>query len=251
MPFVNARAIHIRKKDLGKDNLADKIIKDENSPEAQLYAQAKRLNESPLKKQYVESALLTCDDLNIVSDLLEIPLPVITMYRDVYYEVTGLDKLSKMELLDCRDKNEGLMKLWALSQGLSFIAWRLGKQVNISPVEGLQDLFTTCMYKAKEAMFNSNVSEASKESTKWVKLSLDIARLLKLWVLDSAAARADIELALQEVVPEFQGLDSLDKLSNDEIVKDSKKEKINISLDESLEINTSISLSDLNNDESE
>lgn len=210
MPFVNARAILIRKKDLGKDKLADAIIKDEECPEAQLYAQAKRINESPLKKGYVESALLTSDDLDIISDLLEIPLPVVTMYRDVFYEVTGLDKLSKMELLDCRDKNEGLLKLWALSQGLPFIAWRLGKQVNISPVEGLQDLFTTCIYKAKEAMFNGNVSESSKESTKWTKLAMDIARLLKLWVLDSAAAKKDIELALQEVVPEFKGLDSLD-----------------------------------------
>lgn len=227
MPFVNARAIHIRKRTLGADPLVDKILKDENGPEALLYAQAKRINESPLKKGYVESSLLTSDDLPVISELLEIPLPVIIMYRDVYYEVTGLDKLSKMELLDCRDKNEANLKVWALSQGLQFIAWRMGKQINISPVDGLQDLFTTCIYKAKEAMFNGNISEASKESTKWTKLSMDIARLLKLWVLDSAAAKKDIELALQEVIPDFQGLDSLD-------------------LDTDASVSTSLSLGDLN-----
>jgi hypothetical protein len=115
-----------------------------------------------------------------------------------------------MELLDVSDRAEAALKLWALSQGLTFIAWRMGRQVQVSPVEGLQDLFTTCIYKAKEAIFSGNVSEASKESTKWVKLSMDIARLLKIWVMDSAAAKKDIELALQEVVPDFEGLDSLD-----------------------------------------
>jgi hypothetical protein len=207
---VNARGILLRKKTLGQDPLVDKILKDETCAEAILYAAAKKINESPLKKGYVESSLLTSGDLQKISDLIEIPLDVLTMYRDVFYEVTGLDKLSKMELLNCHDKNEGLLKLWALSQGLDFIAWRLGKEVNISPIDGLQNLFTTCHYKAKEAMFNGNVSEASKESTKWVKLSLDIARLLKLWVLDNAAARKDLEIALSEVVPDFEGLDSLD-----------------------------------------
>ncbi len=207
---VNARAILIRKKTLGTDPLADKIINEPESAEGVLYAQAKRLNESPLKKGYIESSLLTCDDLNEIAILLEIPLEVVTMYRDVYYEVTGLDKLSKMELLNCHDKNEANLKLWALSQGMPFIAWRLGKQTNISPVDGLQDLFTTCIYKAKEAMFNGNISEASKESTKWTKLSMDIARLLKLWVMDSVAAKKDIELALMEIDPTFEGLDSLD-----------------------------------------
>jgi hypothetical protein len=244
MSFVNARAILLRKRTLGTDPLVDTILKDDNCTEAQLYAQAKRINESPLKKGYVESSLLTCDDLPQISELLEIPLPVLTMYRDVYYEVTGLDKLSKMELLDCRDKNEAQMKLWALSQGMPFIAWRLGKQITISPVEGLQDLFTTCIYKAKEAMFNGNISEASKESTKWTKLSMDIARLLKLWVLDSAAAKKDIELALMEVVPEFKGLDSLD--DPDPPKKKTPKGPLEVEIEEDSDgIDTEVSIDDI------
>ncbi|MNY25054.1 hypothetical protein D3C86_1588110 [compost metagenome] len=85
----------------------------------------------------------------------------------------------------------------------------MGKQIQISPVDGLVDLFTTCMYKSKEAMFTSNPQEASKEATKWVKLSIDISRLLKLWTMDAGAAKREIELAIKEVIPEFQGLDSI------------------------------------------
>jgi len=107
-------------------------------------------------------------------------------------------------------KMKNYLSFWALSQGLSFIAWRLGNRVDISPVEGLQDLFTTCIFKSKEAMFNGNASEASKESTKYIKLAMDLARLIKIWVLDSAAAKHDIEIALREVMPEFRGLDSLE-----------------------------------------
>jgi hypothetical protein len=133
------------------------------------------------------------------------------MYRDTFYDVTDLDKLSKMDLMNVSDPSEKSLKMWALSQGLSFISWRIGNQVDISPVEGLQDLFTTCIYKSKEAMFNGNTSEASKESTKYIKLAMDLARLLKVWVLDSAAAKHDIEIALRSVTPDFKGLDSLDE----------------------------------------
>lgn len=207
---VNARGILLRKKTLGVDPLVDLILQQPDSAEAQLYSAAKQINERPLKKNYVESSLLASEDLVEIADILEMPLEVLQMYRSVFYNVEGFDKLSKMELLDVSDKAEAALKLWALSQGLTFIAWRMGRQIQVSPVEGLQDLFTTCIYKAKEAIFSGNVSEASKESTKWVKLSMDIARLLKLWVMDSAAAKKDIELALQEVVPDFEGLDSLD-----------------------------------------
>lgn len=206
----NARAVLIRNKKIGADPLVDKLMQEPESPEAQLFVKVRRAYESPLKKHYIEAALLTSDDLEKISEVLEIPIDVLDLYRKIYYDVEGYDKLSKMELLDCANRDEANLKLWALSQGLDFLAWRLGKQVTVSPVDGLQDLFTTCVYKAKEAMFNGNISDSSKESTKWAKLSMDIARLLKIWVMDSAAAKKDLEIALQEVVPDFEGLDSLD-----------------------------------------
>lgn len=207
---VNARAILINKKALGADPLVDKILSEPESAEAKLFVKAKQIFGNHLKKQYVEASMLASQDLQEISVLLEIPLAVLEMYRWVYYNVEDLDKLSKLELLNVNDKAEGLLKLWALSQGLSFIAWRLGEKVSVSPIEGLQDLFTTCIYKSKEAMFNGNTSEASKESTKYIKLAMDLARLLKVWVMDSAAAKRDIEIALQEVVPNFGGLDTLE-----------------------------------------
>ena len=41
---------------------------------------------------------------------------------------------------------------------------------------------------------------------------MDIARLIKIWVLDSAAAKADLEMALREVIPDFEGIDKLDQV---------------------------------------
>jgi hypothetical protein len=116
-----------------------------------------------------------------------------------------------MDLMNVSDPAERTLKMWSLSQGLNFISWRIGNQVDISPVEGLQDLFTTCIYKSKEAMFNGNATEASKESTKYIKLAMDLARLLKVWIMDSAAAKADIEIALRSVNPSFRGLDTLEE----------------------------------------
>jgi hypothetical protein len=214
---VNQRELLIRNNKRGVDPLVDKLLSEESCPERDAYIKAIPMKESRLKKSYVEAALLCCSDFDLISNVLEIPPEVIEMYGLIFYDVTELDKLSKMELLDVRDRDEANLKLWALSQGMDFLAWRLGKQVNISPVDGLVDLFTTCVYKSKEAMFTGNIAEASKEATKWTKLSLDIARLLKLWTVDSGAARADLELAIREVVPDFGGLDSLEGFSIDEL----------------------------------
>lgn len=207
----NAKARLIKSKSLGRDPLVDKILQEPESTEAVLYGKAQSLNSSPLKKGYVEASLLASDDLQRISEILEIPVEVLETYRKIFYNVEGLDKLSKMELLDCPTADERNLKLWATSQGLDFIKWRLGKDVSVSPVEGLQDLYTMCVFKSKEALFNGNVTDASKESTKYIKLSMDIARLIKIWVLDSAAAKKDIELALQDVMPEFEGYSELDK----------------------------------------
>lgn len=218
---VNARAILIRKNTLGADPLVDTILTRADSAEAAYFAKAKHINAHTLKRHYIESSLLASKELDKISTLLEIPIEVVTMYRDVYYDVTDLDKLSKLDLVNVNDPAERTLKMWSLSQGLDFISWRIGNQVAVSPVEGLQDLFTTCIFKSKEAMFNGNASEASKESTKYIKLAMDLARLIKVWVLDSAAAKHDIEIALRSVVPTFKGLDSLgaDPSETDDVLK--------------------------------
>ncbi len=241
---VNARAILIRRKTFGSDPLVDKILTEATSAEAGLYVKAQQIFNHNLKKSYVEASLLASKDLEKIAVLLEIPLDVITAYRDIYYNVTDLDKLSRLDLINVEGHEERTLKMWSLSQGLDFISWRIGNQVAISPVEGLQDLFTTCIYKSKEAMFNGNTSEASKESTKYIKLAMDLARLIKVWVLDSAAAKHDIEIALRTVMPSFKGLDSLDE-EIDKIDKGSEP----TTLDPALEI-PEMSIGDLLNERS-
>jgi len=194
----------------GVDEIVDKILSEPTSPEAVLYKQAEALGRNPTKKMYVEAALITGSSLESVSDVLELRLELLRAYHYFFFDMVDVDRLTKIDHIDnLRDKNEAVMKLWALNHGLDFLAWRLGKKVTISPVEGLQDLFSTCIYKAKEAIYASSTSEQSKESVKWTKLSMDLARIIKSWVMDSSEAKRDLEIAIANVVPEFAGLDSL------------------------------------------
>lgn len=167
---------------------------------------------SPTRRGYVEACLFCNDDLKKSSDILEVPVEVLEKYRDTYFDPREWDRLAKIEHIEGLGpdrEDEQNLKLWALNNGLDFIAWRLGKRPNISPIDGLQDLYSICMYKAKESMFTATTSDSGKEGTKWIKSATDIARLLKVWVMDSSGARKDLEIAIREVVPDFDGLGDL------------------------------------------
>lgn len=194
------------------DERVDSIITSPDGELGLLYKKALDLNKNKLKKSYIEASMLCEKDLARISSVVEIPLEVLQVYQEFFFNVAEWDRLSKIEHIEklgVKDKNEMLLKMWALTHGIDFIAWRLGKRVSISPVDGLVDLFSTCIFKSKEAFFNGTTTETSKESVKWTKLSTDIARLLKLWVMDSSAAKKDLEIAIKEVVPEFEGLDTI------------------------------------------
>lgn len=201
---VNARELLAKSKTIGADPFVDKVL-TEGSPEAVLYAKAKALRSSPLKKMYVEACLLASQDFERIAEITELDINVIVMYGLMFYDTVGLDKLSKMELLEVPERQEQLLKLWALHQGLEFLAWRLGMKTEISPIQGLQELFSTAMYKAKEACFSGNATEESKAAAAWTKLSMDLARLLKAYTSDGNQAKKDLQLALEEVIPNFSG----------------------------------------------
>ena len=203
---------------IGEDARVDEIISQPTGPLALLYRKAEVLNKNKLKKGYLESSLICSNNIKDIASILEVSEELLEVYAEFFFDVKDIDRLSKIDHIEgLKDKNEALLKMWALSHGLDFIKWRLGYRISISPVEGLHDLFSTCIYKSKEAMFNNSNTEAAKESTKWAKLSTDIGRLLKLWVLDSSAAKKDLEIAIREVVPDFDGLDGL--LEDDKIVQ--------------------------------
>lgn len=196
----------------GIDPLVDEMIDHPSDS----YKLAVEWSKSDTRRSYLESCLLASSDLDKISALLEVDRTALEMYSKFLYCTEGFDKLDKLELVDA-DPATSAMKLWAISQGLDFIAWRLGQPISLSPIEGLKDLFSTCVYKSKESLFNANSSKASIESVKWVKMSVDIARLLKLWVMDSNAAKKDLELALQEIIPDFTFISELDGIDMNEI----------------------------------
>lgn len=186
------------------------LVLNKDPTQSDLYNRGYRIYSSPLKKSYVEACLIASRDLQQISTMLEIPLDVITAYKVYFFDIQEYDKLSLLEIVaEEEDPSGKSMKMWALSQGLEFIAWRLGKSVTVSPIGGIQDLLTIAVYKSKEALFSSNNSEASKEATKWTKLSMDLARLIKAWVMDSDEAKSDLQVALASISPEFESFDKL------------------------------------------
>lgn len=212
MANLNAKHLLVRNKTTGVDFRVDAIL-DNVQPLADVYQKALKVLNSPIKKGYFEACLVASTDIQKIAEVLEVDPDVVTLYRDFFYDVSGMDKLDLLDLIhnedDASNRN---MKLWAMSQGLDFISWRLGKFVAVNPVEGLREMFTLCTYKTKEAMFSANASDSSKEATKWAKLSMDLARLLKAWVMDSDSARRDIEIALASIEPTFEGYGEFEEL---------------------------------------
>jgi hypothetical protein len=208
--MFNDKYVLINTKTKGKDERVDIILSATNPVLLDLYNKSLFINKSNLRKYYVEASLLCEPDLTKISKVLEVPIEVLEVYQEFFFDTIGLDKLGRIEHIESlEDDNEKQLKLWALGQKMSFIAWRLGDKVSLSPVEGLIEMFSTTLYKSKESMYSSNTAESSKEAIKWTKMSADIARLLKAWTMDNNAAKTDLEIAIKEVVPDFLGLDQL------------------------------------------
>lgn len=200
----------IRKKHTGEHPLADKVLLEPDSLEAKLWDDCIDIWEDKIKRSYVEAAIMTEESDEVLAEVFEMPVELVTLYRKACFNIEKLSRLDKVALLDKEETSEVLvMKMWAMASGMDFIRWRLGHKVEINPLTGLIELFTMCYNKSREAIFNPNVAKASQESTKWVKLSMDIARLLKLWTTDNDQARKDLEVAIKSVVPNFKSIDDL------------------------------------------
>jgi hypothetical protein len=256
MASENEKARLVRNSKKGLDPKVDDIIDNPDGHLAKLHAKALSYWENKLRKSYIESARMATDDVKEIARVVEIPEELLAFYYEFFFDISDWDRLDKIEHIEKqghKHKSEALLKMWTLTQGLDFLAWRLGKKVSISPVEGLVDLFSTCMFRSKEAMFNGAGTEAGDQSIKWTKQATDIGRLLKLWVMDSAAAKKDLEIAIREVVPDFGGLDELLKQDQEELKRDSTDLKSEQSEEDSAQIALVISdlqsIADLNAEE--
>ena len=199
----------------GVDPLVDHLLETPLPEETKLSIEC--IYKDKIQRMYVESCLLATSNLTEISEVLEIPESILMLYKDLYFDVTEMTKLQKLSVISSgKDPGEQQMKMWALSQGMEFIKWRIGKRVNVSPIEGLSALFSDSFYKSKEAFFNSNSSVASRESIRWVKQSVDIAKLLKAWVADSEEAMKDIEIALEQYIGDNITFPTMDELIEEE-----------------------------------
>lgn len=213
---ANERELLLRKSLRGEDGLVDDILDNPEGYNAKLLQKAKSLNDNDLKRRFVEASILASSDFREISRILDIDEELLRFYSKIYYDVEGLDRLDKLQLANVRNQDESALKLWGLTEGLPFLAWRLGRRTEITPpLDGLKQLFDTCLYKAKEAFFNNNVTKASQESAKWVKLSMDVARLLKAWSTDGNEAQKELEIRVKEVVATFPSVDRFKDLFED------------------------------------
>lgn len=200
----NYREILLRKEQQGEDELVDDILSNPTGSNGLLFTKVKPLNENDMKRHYVEACLLASSDFKEIGRILDIDEELIEFYSKIYYITDDMDRLDKVQMANVRNKDESTLKLWGLTEGLGFLAWRLGKRTDVTPpLDGLKQLFDTCLFKAKEAFFNTSASKASQESTKWVKLSMDVARLLKAWSTDGNEAQKELEIRVKEVVATF------------------------------------------------
>lgn len=195
----------------GADSIVDSLL---DNPMPELLSAVSEISRDKVQKLYVESSLLASNDLTVISKFLEVELCILEMYRTLCYDITSMSKLQKLAHLErIKDSGEKNMKNWALLMGIKFLEWRFGNEVTISPVEGLTRIFADSYYKSKEAFFNGNSTEASKESAKWTKIAMESGKQLKQWVTDSDEAMKDIQIALEKYTGdiEFPTLDDLEE----------------------------------------
>jgi hypothetical protein len=127
------------------------------------------------------------------------------------FPACGYGRLDKLQYItEVENKSERVYLLWAYSNGLNFIKWKLGLIPDMDPVTAVKQLFTDTIMKSREAIYFSNTEEESKEATKWTALSVQLAKLLKSWVLDSEAAVHDLHIALEgSNLSDMPGLEDL------------------------------------------
>jgi hypothetical protein len=178
---------------------------------------------SALRRSYVEACLLATNELGEISSLLQVPVEVLVEYEREVFPYGRYSRLAKLEYLETlQDESDKQLKLWAITQGFDFVKWRMGFKVEISPIDGMQTLYSDCIFKAKEAFFNHNDTNSSKEALKWVGQSMFLAKIIKSWVADSKEAMKDIEIALEKLdgsnvhFPSLESIDSDPKFLSDE-----------------------------------
>lgn len=158
------------------------------------------IQSSKLQRSYIEACLLATNNLEEIASLMEVPVEVLLEYEREIFPYGRYTRLRKLEYVETvSDAPERQLKLWAVTQGFEFIKWRLGFKVEISPIDGVRDMYSDCLFKAKEAFFAPSDSEISKEAIRWVTQSVSLAKILKSWVADSKEAMKDIELALEQL----------------------------------------------------
>ena len=208
----------------------------------EVFSLVMEVRQSAFQRMYLEACLLATPDFDAISEVLGLPVPAIEVYEDKHFPVSRFTKMRKLELIHrVESQEERTLKLWALTQGLEWVKWRLGLPVDISPVEGMQMLLPDCIYKAKQAFFESTGTVDDGEARKWTMVAMALGRQVKGWVTDKKGMLDELELALEGIDAKEVEIPSLEDVGDDpELLQDAGNISNAEALDEALSANTRV-----------
>ena len=161
----------------GVDDLVDAVLY--GYVEASVLKECRDIYEDRVVRLYVEASLLATEDYDLISKTLELDTHVLMMYHDIYYDVQGMSRVSKMTHLGkIEDADEKSLKQWSMTNGMDFVQWRMGLSTKLSPLDSISRLQADAYYRSKEAFFNSNSTVASSEGLKWSRQAASLTKLL-------------------------------------------------------------------------
>jgi hypothetical protein len=180
----------------------------------ELVEEVTNLGRDKLVKTYVEASLIATKDLDAISDLMGLPLEVIQLYHDLYYSVHDLSRIHVVaHIATIGDPSELQMKKWALSAGLPFVTWRMGLLPDYDKTSILAQLCADAVYRSREAFFNGNTADASKEARHWSKHASALIKQLTDIEPEVDEAEEQLLLELEKITESNSNIMSIEDLT--------------------------------------
>lgn len=164
-------------------------------------------------KLYLESALLATEDFDAIAEALGIEARLVRLYHSIYYDVHSLRHIEKVShLASIQDREEQQFKKWSIANGLEFIKWRIGAKTEFDSADMIQDLCADAFFRSREAFFNGNTADASREARQWSKHAAALVRQIEGQGGDEDDAALDLQLELDKISENHESIGSIEDL---------------------------------------
>jgi hypothetical protein len=141
-----------------------------------LYGYTFSVRDDPVRKEIVEALILSGADFNEVSDVFDVPVEVMKVYKELFMDTDRL--VSKLDIIGYLENyphaNGKALKIRAYNLGPEFIYFKYANRVPSSPVQKdmVKKLFLSSSYKAMEANYSDVGSANAKAATQHATIML-------------------------------------------------------------------------------